>query len=113
MSNVYVVQDNSRMDFSPAEEFGPIKKMLFREHTQVYYESTEAINRVHAQLKDFTSEDYLLLNGDPVLIGIAIAVAADYCDGQIQLLKFDRREHRYLIVKISDIFNKEGIASHR
>lgn len=110
MSRVFIVQDNSRQDFTPAKEFGEIQRPFFPQHTQVYYDSSEAIDRVHEQLtaKEFHPRDYIILNGDPVLIAFVMAVAADFTDGWLRLLKFDRREMCYVAIEVKDIFHRDG-----
>jgi hypothetical protein len=47
----------------------------------------------------FDDQDYLLCIGDPVAIGLATAVAASRNYGRVKLLKWDRQEHRYYVVK--------------
>lgn len=110
MSRVFIVQDSSRQDFTPAKEFGEIQTPLFQQHTQVYYEPTEAINRVHDQLTaaEFNETDYIILNGDPVLIAFVMAIAADFTDGHLKVLKFDRRENCYVAIVVHDIFHRDG-----
>ncbi len=113
-TRVFIVQDSTRQSFTPAEKFGEIQTPLFRAHTQVYYEPTEAISRVHDQLiaAEFSDQDFLVLNGDPVLMCMAFAVAADFTDGAINLLKWDRRANdgrgEYVPIQIQDVFHREG-----
>ena len=40
-------------------------------------------------------EDYLLLSGDPKVIGLAIAVACDINNGKYKTLTWDRQEKMY------------------
>ncbi len=115
MTRVFIVQDSSRQSFTPAEKFGEIQKPLFREHTQVYYDPGEAIERVHDQLNaaEFSDQDFLVLNGDPVLMCMAFAVATDLTDGAINLLKWDRRAGQdgrgeYVAIQIQDVFHRDG-----
>lgn len=109
-TRVFIVQDSPRQSFTPAAKFGEIQPPLFRAHTQVYYEPTEAINRVHDQLTaaDFSDQDFLVLNGDPVLMCMVFAVAVDFTDGAINLLKWDRRDNEYVAIQIQDVFHREG-----
>lgn len=112
MARVFVVQDNPRIDVTPAQKFGEIK-CLFRAHDQVYHETTEAVTRVHDQLKNIEEDDYLVMSGDPCLMVVVACVAADLLDGKLNLLKWDRREHQYVAVRFSDVFNRSGVAEHR
>ena len=46
-------------------------------------------------LKDFSDKDFLLLSGDPKVIGLAIAVACDINNGKYTTLTWDRQEKMY------------------
>ena len=52
-------------------------------------------------LKDYTSEDYLLLTGDPAIIGVACSVVSDITHGKYNLLKWDRQERMYYPIQIN------------
>ena len=56
-------------------------------------------------LKDITSDDYLLLGGDPAIIGVTCSVVSDLTNGQYKLLKWDRQEKTYYPIEIN-IFQK-------
>ena len=53
------------------------------------------------ELKDYTSKDYLLLSGDPSVIGIAVAIVSDINNGKFNLLKWDRQEQMYYPLEIN------------
>jgi hypothetical protein len=59
-------------------------------------------------LKDFRQDDYLLLTGDPALIGVACCIVSDLTNGKFNLLKWDKQERRYYPIEI-DIYNKGEI----
>ena len=46
-------------------------------------------------LKNFNDDDYLLLIGDPTIIGVACSVASDINMGRYKVLKWDRRREKY------------------
>jgi len=52
-------------------------------------------------LKNFCEEDYLLLTGDPAIIGVACSVVSDITNGKYNLLKWDRQERMYYPIKIN------------
>jgi hypothetical protein len=56
-------------------------------------------------LKDFRKQDYILLTGDPAVIGISCAIASDMTNGQFKLLKWDRREFKYYPIEF-DLYQK-------
>ncbi len=62
-------------------------------HTNI--ESAEQI------LKDFKEDDYLLLTGDPALIGVACSIVSDITNGKYNLLKWDKQERKYYPISIN------------
>ena len=63
-------------------------------------------NEIKNSLKDFTSNDYLLLYGDPAIIGVVCAVASDITNGKFKLLKFDRRQFSYYPIELNIFQNQ-------
>ena len=53
------------------------------------------------KLKDYTIRDYLLLTGDPAIIGVACSIVSDITNGKYNLLKWDKQERRYYPVEIN------------
>jgi hypothetical protein len=47
------------------------------------------------KLLSFSDSDFLLAIGDPIAIGMSVAIAAGFNSGKIRMLKWDRQEHRY------------------
>jgi hypothetical protein len=104
MSKVYVVQEVMGRNFLPARKYGSLVPLLSPD-TQVYLSATPAIRRLQRALKDFTDEDYLLLSGDPVLIGLAVGVATTNNRGKARLLKWDKAVGDYHPIDV-DIYQK-------
>jgi len=46
-------------------------------------------------LKDYTDDDFLLLSGDPKVIGLVIALVCDINNGKYNTLTWDRQEKIY------------------
>ena len=59
------------------------------------------IEKSETNLKDFKAEDYLLLTGDPAIIGVACSIVSDITNGKYNLLKWDRQERKYYPIKIN------------
>ena len=77
-SKVYIVQNVMRkypdgtlraLDYTQAERFGEVI-ILFDGNKQVVMSPQPTIRKLRTLLKDFKDNDYLLLVGDPALIGI-------------------------------------------
>ena len=92
---VYVVQNQIGKDISQANTFGKLV-ILLEPGLQINGDSSDVTNKLFERLVSFSDEDYLLLIGDPVAIGLSVAIAAEINNGQVNLLKWDRRTSRYL-----------------
>ena len=60
--------------------------------------------REEQKLKEYTIKDYLLLTGDPAIIGVACSIVSDITNGKYNLLKWDKQERRYYPVEINLYF---------
>lgn len=98
MKTVYVVQEAQGKNILPAGAFGELKVLL--PDGQIVLSPGPTINKLRRGLKNFTSEDYLLLIGDPIAIALASMVAAELNVGRVQFLKWDRQERVYYPVKV-------------
>ena len=52
-------------------------------------------------VKDFKPTDYLLLTGDPAIIGVACSIVSDITNGKYKLLKWDKQERKYYPIEIN------------
>lgn len=96
---VYVVQDRADKNITPALAYGKFRFILDPNTTTNM--PARIIWQLQNGLNEFTSEDHLLLIGDPLLIGLTTAMAIKNVKGDsIRLLKWDRQEKCYLEVVI-------------
>ena len=109
-SIVYVIQDipGTRMgapkiNIVGATQFGQLK-VLLPENSQIILSPAYVISTLKQKLKDYKSKDYLLLTGDPAIIGVACSIVSDITNGKYKLLKWDKQERRYYPVEI-DLYN--------
>jgi hypothetical protein len=100
LSKVYLIQETGKWNITPALDFGEVKVLLPPQFNLVF-DTENVVKHLQEKLEGVTTKDYLLLSGDPALIGIATAIAADYLDGEINLLKWDRQEKIYIPIKLS------------
>ena len=97
---VYIVQKpDEKKNIISAQDFGELKFIL-PEKTNLMWKPQETISIIKNELRFFNDNDYLLLIGDPAVIGICTAVAAEYNCGRIKFLKWDNREWKYYPVKV-------------
>ena len=55
----------------------------------------------------FSNEDYLLLSGDPIIMGLCMMVASEKTNGILKMLKWEKREKDYYAVTV-DYYDKES-----
>ena len=110
-SIVYVIQDvpgtkmgAPKINIIGATQFGQLK-VLLPENSQIILSPNYVITTLRSKLKDYTSKDYLLLTGDPAIIGVACSIVSDTTNGKFNLLKWDKQERRYYPVEI-DLYKK-------
>ena len=104
---VYVIQEipgtragNPKINIMGASQYGKFK-FLLPELSQIIFSPGPLIYKLRNGLKDFNSEDYLLLTGDPAIIGVACSIASDITNGKYNLLKWDRQERKYYHISIN------------
>ena len=109
--NVYVIQDIPgskkgvhKINIIGATQFGNLKVCL-PENSQIILSPTYVITTLRSKLKDYNLKDYLLLTGDPAIIGVACSIVSDITNGEFNLLKWDKQERRYYPVEIR-LYNK-------
>jgi hypothetical protein len=83
-----------------AAEYG-IFKFLLPELSQIIFSPGPLIFKLREGLKNYTLEDYLLLTGDPAIIGVACSIVADLTNGKFKLLKWDKQERKYYPIEIN------------
>ena len=104
---VYVIQEipgtkegRPKINIMGAQKFGKIK-VLLKEDSQMIFSPGPIIFELRRLLKEYRSTDYLLLTGDPAIIGVACSVVSDITHGKYHLLKWDRQEKMYYPISIN------------
>jgi hypothetical protein len=104
---VYVIQEipgtkegNPRINIMGASEYGQFK-FLLPELSQIIFSPGPLIYKLRSLLKNFTTKDYLLLTGDPAIIGVACSIVSDMTNGKYNLLKWDKQERKYYPIEIN------------
>ena len=104
---VYVVQEiagtrdgRPKFNIMGAAEYGDLK-FLLDERSQMIFSPVPLIFKLKNLVKDFKPTDYLLLTGDPAIIGVVCSLVSDTTNGRYNLLKWDRQEKRYYPIEIN------------
>ena len=104
---VYVIEEilgtkigNPKINIIGATQFGNLR-VLLPENSQIILSPNYVITTLRQKLKDYTNKDYLLLTGDPAIIGVACSIVSDVTNGKYNLLKWDKQERRYYPVEIN------------
>ena len=108
---VYVIQEiagtkdgKPKINILGAAEYGTFK-FLLPELSQMIFSPGPLIFKLRKSLKDYATEDYLLLTGDPAIIGVACSIVSDITNGKFNLLKWDKQERKYYPIHIN-LFEK-------
>ena len=106
MATVFVIQDipgskigTPKINIIGATEFGNLK-VLLPENSQIILSPSYVIQTLKQKLKEYNKDDYLLLTGDPAIIGVACSIVSDITNGKYNLLKWDKQERKYYPVEI-------------
>ena len=107
LSTVYVIQEiagtrdgRPKINILGAAEYGTFK-FLLPELSQIIFSPGPLIFKLRKGLKDFNEKDYLLLTGDPAIIGVACSIVSDISNGKFKLLKWDKQERKYYPIEIN------------
>ncbi|WP_321471056.1 hypothetical protein [uncultured Paludibaculum sp.] len=104
---VYVVQEVQGRNIIAGQQYGSMTVLL--PPGDVVLSSGPTMRKLQAVLRHFNDDDYLLLMGDPVAIGMACAAASEANQGRFKVLKWDRQNHVYYPVAVD--LNRKAITS--
>ena len=104
---VYVIQEIAgskagapKINIMGASQYGQFK-FLLPEFSQMIFSPGPLIYKLRQGLKNFRKKDYLLLTGDPAIIGVACSIVSDITSGKYNLLKWDKQERKYYPIEIN------------
>ena len=104
---VYVIQEiagtkegRPKINILGAAQFGTFK-FLLPELSQIIFSPGPLIFKLRKGLKDYRVKDFLLLTGDPAIIGVACSIVSDMTNGKYKLLKWDKQERKYYAIEIN------------
>ena len=107
---VYVIQEipgtkvgNPKINIMGASVYSSSGKFnfLLPEFSQIIFSPGPLVYKLRQGLKNFKKRDYLLLTGDPAIIGVACSIVSDITGGKFNLLKWDKQERKYYPIEIN------------
>ena len=111
---VYVIQEiagtkegRPKINILGASEYGDFK-FLLPELSQMIFSPGPLIFKLRKGLQDYATEDFLLLTGDPAIIGVACSIVSDITNCKFNLLKWDKQERKYYPIHVN-LFEKGEI----
>jgi|TARA_R100001530_G_scaffold80212_1_gene55972 hypothetical protein len=106
-STVYVIQEipgtragAPKINIMSASKYGEFN-FLLPEFSQIIFSPGPLVFKLRKLLQNYQPEDYLLLTGDPAIIGVACSIVSDITSGKYNLLKWDKQERMYYPIKIN------------
>ena len=113
-SIVYVIQEipgtrdgRPKINIMGASEYGKFK-FLLPELSQIIFSPGPLIFKLRKELARYRKKDFLLLTGDPAIIGVACSIVSDITNGKYNLLKWDKQERKYYSIEI-DLYERGKI----
>ena len=108
---VHVIQEipgtaegRPKINIMGAATYGKFK-FLLPELSQIIFSPGPLIFKLRKELANYKKQDYLLLTGDPAIIGVACSIVSDITNGKYKLLKWDKQERKYYTIEI-DLYEK-------
>ena len=104
---VYVLQElpgtkagSPKINIMSASKHGDFK-FLLPEFSQIIFSPGPLIYKLRSLLKNYTPQDFLLLTGDPAIIGVACSIVSEMTNGKFKLLKWDKQDRVYYPIEIN------------
>jgi hypothetical protein len=107
---VYVIQEipgskagTPKINIMGAAAYSTTNDFIFLlpEFSQMIFSPGPLIFKLRKGLRNYTTEDYLLLTGDPAIIGVACSIVSDITNGKYNVLKWDKQERKYYPIEIN------------
>ena len=111
---VYLIQDvpgtqagTPKINIVGARKYGEVVSLL-PELSQIIFSPGPLIFKLRKSLARYRKKDFLLLTGDPAIIGVACSIVSDITNGKYNLLKWDKQERKYYSIEI-DLYERGKI----
>jgi len=106
-NKVYILQElpgtkagSPKINIMGAAKYGTLETLL-PEFSQIILSPGPLVFKLRKLLQNYKPTDYLLLTGDPAIIGVACSIVSELTNGRYNLLKWDRQEKTYYPIEIN------------
>ena len=96
-----VIHQFSKFDKVEYDNYDDVSQSKLKIADTIIFSPGPLIYKLRSLLKNFTTKDYLLLTGDPAIIGVACSIVSDMTNGKYNLLKWDKQERKYYPIEIN------------
>ena len=106
---VYVIQEipgsragSPKINIMGAASYSTSGKFnfLLPEFSQMIFSPGPLIYKLRQGLKNYTVNDYLLLTGDPAIIGVACSIVSDITNGKYKVLNGINKKESIILLKL-------------
>lgn len=87
-----------KYDLTPAEMFGDLIEIV--EPDAQVGDMDRITQSMVRNLQNFSDDDFIICIGNPIMIGMAIAQAADVNEGRVKCLQWRMKDRAYLPIQI-------------
>lgn len=102
MSRVFVTQEQSKLNYLPAEKFGEIEFVTREEFSPVAKSlgNVALVEQIHSKIANFDpEEDYVVFSGSPVVAAAVFAAIGRVAD-KFTVLRWSNRDNFYTPITV-------------
>lgn len=96
---VYITQQNPLFNYAPATKFGRLE-FLWPAGYQLQANPQDAVTYLQSALSKAGRDDFLLMTGDPAIMGLASVVMTNRT-GHLNILKWDNALRDYYPIEVN------------
>jgi hypothetical protein len=101
-TRVFISQDVPKLNLTPAKAYAG-EFVVILPPGEMTRDLKRTISNIKHKLSDFQRGDYLLLIGDPIVMGLTLAIALNMADYSLKVLRWDRQEKVYDCIFIPEV----------